>query len=577
MTLHRQFMLLVLGSVALAAVSAGTAQAIAPSRLTDADEKNVNDWLTYHGTYRSYHFSPLDQINADNVSRLKVASMHQPGRSTRGLQSMPLVADGTLYYSGSYSRLFALDGATGELKWSYFPQLDDELVAAQTHSPYNRGIALGNDKVFVGTVDGRLLAVDMKSGKPAWDTKLLDSKRLTVGFTGAPLVVKDTVIIGAQGGEWPYRGPIFGVDAATGAKKWEFFVVGGTDEAKATWGGESWRTGGGGGWMPGTYDAKTNTVWWGTGNPAPLFDWSGSKWKTEGPRPGDNLYTTSVIGLDPDTGKLKFYHQELPHDAWDFDSAVGEFVMIDRDGRELMVHPNKSGFVFVYDRSNAKVANVWRLVQNINFVQNIDPKTGELIGRRDMAEGEHKNLCPAIPGGISWNSGAYSPQTGLYYKVGQEWCMDLQVVKTTPITEPMAQLNIGANFKLRNPEGGKAHGHVSARDPVTGEKKWQVDFPEPPLASLLATAGNLVFVPDARGMLRAYDARSGKELWSHNNGIGHTGGIISYGANGKQYVAVMTGWGSLVGDEFPALFGGPYASMAKDSGTLVVFSLPDAR
>jgi alcohol dehydrogenase (cytochrome c) len=417
----------------------------------------------------------------------------------------------------------------------------------------------------------------MKTGKPAWDTKLIDSKKLTVGFTGAPLVVKDTVIIGAQGGEWPYRGPIFGIDAATGAKKWEFFVVGGTEEAKATWGGESWRTGGGGGWMPGTYDAKTNTVWWGTGNPGPLYDWSGSKWKTEGPRPGDNLYTSSVIALDPDTGKLKFYHQELPHDAWDFDSAVGEFLMIDRDGRELMVHPNKGGFIFVYDRSNAKVANVWRLVQNINFVQNIDPKTGELIGRRDMAEGEHKNLCPAIPGGISWNSGAYSPQTGLYYKVGQEWCMDLEVVKTTPITEPMVQLNIGANFKLRNPEGGKAHGHVSARDPITGEKKWQVDFPEPPLASLLATAGNLVFVPDARGMLRAYDARTGKELWSHNNGVGHNGGIISYGVNGKQYVAVMTGWGSLVGDEYPALFGEPYASMPKDSGVLVVFALPDAR
>jgi alcohol dehydrogenase (cytochrome c) len=577
MTIKRQILMLFAGSVAFASLAAGAAQAIAPSRLTDPDEKNVNDWLTYHGTYRSYHFSPLDQINADNVNRLKVAWMHQPGRSTRGLQSMPLVADGTLYYSGSYSRLFALDGATGQIKWSYFPQLDDDLVAAQTHSPYNRGIALGNDKVFVGTVDGRLIAVDMKTGKPAWDTKLIDSKKLTVGFTGAPLVVKDTVIIGAQGGEWPYRGPIFGVDAATGAKKWEFFVVGGTDEAKATWGGESWRTGGGGGWMPGTYDAKTNSVWWGTGNPAPLYDWSGSKWKTEGPRPGDNLYTSSVIALDPDTGKLKFYHQELPHDAWDFDSAVGEFLMIDRDGRELMVHPNKGGFVFVYDRSNAKVANVWRLVQNINFVQNIDPKTGELIGRRDMAEGQHKNLCPAIPGGISWNSGAYSPQTGLYYKVGQEWCMDLEVVKTNPITEPMVQLNIGANFKLHNPEGGKAHGHVSARDPVTGEKKWQVDFPEPPLASLLATAGNLVFVPDARGMLRAYDARNGKELWSFNNGVGHNGGIISYGVNGKQYVAVMTGWGSLVGDEYPALFGEPFGSMPKDSGALVVYSLPDAR
>ena len=376
-----------------------------------------------------------------------------------------------LYYSGSYSRVFALDGATGQVKWTFFPKLDDDLVAAQTHSPYNRGIALGHGKVFVGTVDGRLIALDMATGKQAWDTKLIDSKKLTVGFTGAPLVVKDKVIIGAQGGEWPGRGPIFGVDANTGEKKWEFFTVAGTEEAKATWGGDSWRTGGGGGWMPGTYDAQTNTVWWGTGNPAPLYDWAGPKWKTEGPRPGDNLYTTSVIGLDPDTGKLKFYHQELPHDAWDFDSSVGEFVMIERDGRNLMVHPNKGGFVFVYDRSNGKVENVWRLVQNINFVKDIDPKTGELIGRRDMVEGAHKNLCPAIAGGISWNSGTYNPQTGLYYKVGQEWCMDLDVVKTTPILEPMAQLNIGANFKLTNPEGGKAHGHVSARDPITGAEE----------------------------------------------------------------------------------------------------------
>ena len=201
------------------------------------------------------------------------------------------------------------------------------------------------DKVYVGTVDGRLIALDMQTGKVAWDTKLIDSKKLTVGFTGAPLFVKDKVIIGAQGGEWPWRGPIFAVDAKTGEKKWEFFTVAGTEDAKASWGGDSWRTGGGGGWMPGTYDAKTNTIWWGTGNPAPLYDWSGADWKTKGPRPGDNLYTTSVIGLDPESGKLKFYHQELPHDAWDFDSSVGEFLLLERDGRDLVVHPNKGRFV----------------------------------------------------------------------------------------------------------------------------------------------------------------------------------------------------------------------------------------
>jgi alcohol dehydrogenase (cytochrome c) len=575
MTARRHMLSLLGGTVALATLIGSPAGAIAPSRLTDPDEQNTNDWLTYHGTYRSYHFSPLDQINTDNVGQLKVAWIHQPGRSTRGLQSMPLVADGTLYYSGSYSRVFALDGATGQVKWSYFPQLDEELVAAQTHSPYNRGIALGNDKVFVGTVDGRLIAIDMKTGKPAWDTKLIDSKRLTVGFTGAPLVVKDTVIIGAQGGEWPYRGPIFGVDTTTGAKKWEFLVVAGTEEAKATWGGESWRTGGGGGWMPGTYDAKTNTVWWGTGNPGPLYDWAGTKWKTDGPRPGDNLYTSSVIGLDPDTGKLKFYHQELPHDAWDFDSAVGEFVMIDRDGRELMVHPNKSGFIFVYDRNDAKIANVWRLVENINFVKNIDPKTGELIGRRDMAAGKHSNLCPAIAGGYSWPSGAYSPKTGLLYRTGYEWCMDLEVVKTEPITEPVAQLNIGADFTMKGPGNEKPWGHIRARDPITGKVKFEIRYQAPPHASLLATGGNLLFVPEADGTFAAYDATNGKKLWSHYNGQGHNGGIITYTAKGKQYVAVMTGWGSLVGDGYGDLWGEPWKTMPKDSGVLKVFALID--
>ena len=279
---HKRLLLLSAAASLATGLAAVPALGVDVSRL-DVTKESPGDWLTYHGTYRSYHFSPLDQINAGNVKQLKVAWMHQPGRSTRGLQSMPLVADGTLYYSGSYSRVFALDGATGQVKWTFFPKLDDDLVKAQTHSPYNRGIALGHGKVFVGTVDGRLIALDMATGKQAWDTKLIDSKKLTVGFTGAPLVVKDKVIIGSQGGEWPWRGPIFGVDANTGEKKWEFFTVAGTEEAKATWGDDSWRTGGGGGWMPGTYDAQTNTVWWGTGNPAPLYDWAGPKWKTEGP------------------------------------------------------------------------------------------------------------------------------------------------------------------------------------------------------------------------------------------------------------------------------------------------------
>jgi PQQ-dependent dehydrogenase (methanol/ethanol family) len=554
----------------IAAAAALTAMAYAPA---SAQSEPSKDWETYHGSYKGWDFSPLKQINTENVKKLKVAFVYQVGHSTRGVQSMPLEKDGVLYFSASYDKVFALKANTGELLWSFVPKLDDELVARQTHSPYNRGMGMGDGKLYIGTLDGRLFAIDMKTGKPVWETKLINSQKLTVGFTGAPLAFKDKVVIGAQGGEWPGRGPLFGVNAKTGEKIWQFDTVAGTPEAEKTWGNESWRTGGGGGWMPGAYDAETNTVWWGVANPAPLYDWGGTDFKNAGPRPGDNLYTSSIIALDPDSGKLKFYHQELPHDAWDFDSAIGEFVQIDKGGKKYYVHPNKSGYVFVYDRADAKIENVWNLVKASNFVKNINPKTGELEGRRDMTEGKQTNLCPAIAGGVSWNSGSYSPDTGLYYKVGNEWCMDLEIVKTQPVTEPAAQLNIGATFTFKDPIGGKAHGHVDGRDPITGKVAWSVDYPEPPLASLLSTAGGLVFVPDARGWLHAHDAKTGKELWSANDGAGHQGGIISYETGGKQYIAVVTGGPSLVSEGYGDLFGEPYKSMEKDTGALIVYTL----
>src|SRR3982750_2412789 len=228
-------------AVAIVAVVAGHARpslAVDPSRIENAD-KNPNDCLTYHGSYKSWHYSALDQINTSNVKNLQVAWMHSPGRVTRGLQSFPLVADGVLYYTGPYSRVFALDAATGQVIWSFIPKLDEDLIAAQTHTPYTRGIALGHGHVYVGSVAGRLFALDMKTGKKVGENKLINSEKLTVGFTGAPLVVKDKVIIGAQGGEWPYRGPIFGVNAKTGEKAWQFFTVGGNEgtasDKRDTW------------------------------------------------------------------------------------------------------------------------------------------------------------------------------------------------------------------------------------------------------------------------------------------------------------------------------------------------------
>lgn len=566
------------GSLVLAATSwsAWAQGELDGNRLNAADQEPGN-WLTYHGTYKSWHYSPLDQINTRNVTQLREAWSHVASRANRGLQGFPLAIDGILYYSSPYNQVYALDGASGQPVWTYKQKLNEDLVARQTHSPYNRGIAAGYGNIYIGTLDGKLAAIDMKTGKLKWETKLIDSEKLTVGFTGAPLVVKDKVIIGAQGGEWPYRGPIFGVNARTGEKVWEFFTVGGNDgngEARNTWGNDAWKVGGGGGWMAGAYDPETNSVWWGTANPAPLYDWAGAKWETEGPRPGINLYTTSVILLDPDTGKLKAYHQEIPHDAWDFDSAVGEFIFVQEGGKKYVVHPNKGGFVFVYDQ-NAKVQNVYRGVDNINFVKDIDPKTGALIGRRDMAEGKHTNLCPAIAGGYSWPSGTYNPKTNLFYRVGFEWCQDLEVIKTEPITEPVVQLNIGANFTMHGPGDQPAYGHIRARDPVSGKVKFEIPYKKaPPHASLLSTGGNLLFVPEADGTLAAFDAANGKRLWQHNDGQGHDGGIITYTAKGKQYVAVMTGWGSLVSDGYGDLWGEPWKSMPKDSGVLKVFALP---
>jgi PQQ-dependent dehydrogenase (methanol/ethanol family) len=568
-------------AVAAALLAGGTAARageIDANALLNAD-KDPNNWIMYHGTYKSWNYSALDQINASNVKDLKIAWMHTPGANKRGVQSVPLAIDGVIYYTTADSVVWALDGATGAFLWKFTPKIDEERAQGTVYNPYNRGVAAGYGKLFVGTVDGRLIAVDMKTGKALWDTQLMSTEKGNKGFTGAPLVVKDKVIIGSNGGEYSgCCGPIFGVDQATGKVAWQFDTVGGDERSRASWKNDTWKQGGGGGWMTGGYDPKTNSVFWGTANPAPDYDWSGDNFMTEGPRPGDNLYTSGVVALDADTGKLKSYFQENPHDNWDFDGAVGEFVMIDRDGKNFVVHPNKGGYVYVYNRDidepPLKIENVWHLGETSNFVQGVDPKTGQLMGRRNLHEGMNKQLCPAIDGAISWNSGSYNPDTGLYYKVGQEFCADQEVVKLDNFAPYSGKLNIGATWNVVAPPGhDKAYGHVDARDPITGKVVWRVEYKYFPLASLLSTKGGLLFVPGADGMLDALDAKTGQKLWSHNDGIGHHGGIISYMAGGKQYIAEVTGWGSHVSGNFKPLYGEPFVSMPTDAGQLVVYGL----
>ena len=559
------------GCVALAGMSAGAAE-LDSNALLNAD-KDATNWVMYHRTYNSWHYSPLDQINASNVKDLKVAWIHNPGSSPHGgIQSFPLAIDGRLYYTIANDQIWAVDGATGAPLWTFKPKIDTDLAGATPYNPYNRGLAAGYGNLYIGTVDGRLIAVDMQTGKQVWDTKLIDVAKGAKGFTGAPLVVNDKVIVGSNGGELAgCCGPIFGVDAKTGKKVWQFDTIASDDRSLATWGNDSWKTGGGGGWMTGGYDPNTNTVFWGTANPAPDYD--------NAMRPGDNLYTSGVIALDPDTGKLKSYFPEVPHDSWDFDGAVGEFVMIDRDGQHYATHPNKGGYVYVYNRdpsnSPLKIENVWHLGETSNFVTGVDPHTGQLQGRHDVTIGKNNNVCPAVDGAISWNNGTYSPDTGLYYKAGQEWCQNMEAQHLPKPADFSGQMYMSATYTPVPAQGhDAAYGHINAVDPITGKKTWEVIYKYPVMASLMSTKGGLLFVPGADGMLDALDAKTGQKLWSANDGTGHDGGIISYEANGKQYIAVTTGWGTYVSQNLATLFGEPFKSMPMDSGVLVVYALP---
>jgi len=562
------------------AVQAGAAE-VTWDRLLNAD-KDPNNWLMYHGSFKGWHYSGLDQINKNNVKNLKMAWIHTPSASKRGIQSFPLVADGVLYYTSSTGQIWALDAATGAFIWKYQAKIDQERADGTFYNPYNRGLAIGYGKVYMGTVDGRMIALDAKTGQVVWDNMILTVEKGNKGFTGAPVIVKDKVLIGANGGELSgCCGPIFAVNAGTGEVEWQYDTIGGDQRSRDSWQNDSWKTGGGGGWMTGSYDPKTNSVWWGTANPAPDYDWAGENWMTEGPRPGTNLYSSSVVVIDADSGKLKAYFSEMPHDAWDFDAAPGEFVQIDRGGKRYMLHPNKGGILFVYnadpdaasDGQVLKVENANLIGKTYNFIKGVNPKTGELIGRRELPLGKHNNVCPAIDGAISWNTGTYNPGTGLYYKITQEWCFDIEVQKVDRPADFSGQAYFGASWTAKNPEGRAAFGTVQARDPITNKLKWEVELKYPPLASLLSTKGGLVFVPGADGTFYALDADSGAKLWSNNNGLGHHGGVISYTAKGKQYVAVVTGWGSHVSGNFGPLFGEPFTSMATDNGQLLVFSL----
>ncbi len=493
------------------------------------------NWPQYHRSSNAWRFSPLTEINKDNVKKLKVAWIHQPGNITHGLQATPIVLDGVLYYISANNNVWAVDAATGKTLWHFEPKLDP--ISKQVfYAAASRGVTVGRGKVFVGTLDGRFMALDQKTGKELWSTQLSDLKTQHGAlFSAPPQLAGDVLFGGTTGGDQPISGKIYAVNADTGKPVWTFEII---KDDQESWPGDSGKRGGGSAWMPGTYDAQSDTIFIGTSNAAP--DFYGVD------RVGDNKYTATLLAIDPKTGKLKWHRQEIPHDVWDFDSAY-EALVVKKDGKDVIVHLNKSGFVFVMDKADGKLENVWQFAENMNWAKGIDPKTGALIEPRRPQPGKRELLCPNLLGARSWNHGAYNPGTGLWYSHAMEVCNEVVAGPDDPASlKAISALSLGIDeIKLVPPPNSKdPYGRLDARDPLTGKLKWSIRYDLPPLSSVLTTAGGLVFTGDMEGHLFAYDADNGNQLWQFNAGSGARGGPVSYAVNGKQYIVIPTGLGS---------------------------------
>jgi len=531
------------------------------ARLNRAVDEPQN-WLTYYGAYESWRYSPLDQINRSNIEQLRPVWAFESGVTDGGLQAAPLVVDGTMYVSTAWNRVFALDAATGEQIWRYDYPRPDQVPGI--YGTWNRGVAVAYGLVFMGTLDNHVVALDRETGEEVWRVEVENSKQCGCNITAAPLVVKDLVITGVTGGDSAHRGYINAFDARTGRHRWRFWTIPGPGEpGHDSWAGDSWIYGGGSTWVTGTYDPELDLLYWAVGNPAADF--------YGGDREGDNLYTDSVVALDPDTGEIQWHYQQIPHDVWDYDTAY-EMVLLDLevDGvmRKTMLNPSKSGYVWLLDRQNGEFLGAWPLVESSNWIEGIDEQ-GRLIGRNEPPVGETSFVCPAIGGGRSWNHGAYSPQTGWFYSTGLEWCQTLTVRQEDP-QEGLAFF--GGEFEMAHPKSGEAHAHLSAYDPVTGERKWRIRHKYPLLASQLATAGGLVFSGDATGRFFALDASDGSELWSFRTGSGHRGSAITYAVGGRQYIATPSGWGSALAGLTTQLW--PEAEDFPSGSSVFVFALP---
>ena len=562
--------------------------AVASAAVTDAmiqnDAKSTGDVLSWGIGTEGQRYSPLKDINVANVGKLVPAwSFSFGGEKQRGQESQPLIHDGKMFVTGSYSRIYALDASTGEKLWKYEHRLPEGIMPCC--DVVNRGAALYDNLVIFATLDAQLIALDQNTGKVVWKDKI-DDYAAGYSNTAAPIIANGLVLTGVSGGEFGVVGRVEARNAKTGEMVWLRPTVEGhmgytydkdgnkkeagiSGTTNATWKGDMWKTGGAATWLGGSYDSKTGLAYFGTGNPAP---WNSHL------RPGDNLYSTSTVAVDVKTGQIKWHYQSTPNDGWDYD-GVNEFITFDMNGKRVGAKADRNGFMYVNDATTGKLENAFPFVKKITWAKGIDMKTGRPIfdpanrpgdpTKMDGKKGETVFSAPSFLGGKNQQPMAYSPDTGLFYVPANEWGMEIW---NEPITYKKGAAYLGAGFTIKTLPGFDYIGALRAMNPKTGKIEWEITNNAPLWGGVLTTGGNLVFWGTPEGFLKAADAKTGKEVWKFQTGSGVVAPPVTWkGKDGQQYVAVVSGWGGAV-----PLWGGDVASKVnylEQGGSVWVFKL----
>jgi len=547
------------------------------SALRSADQDTGN-WLLYGRTYDDHRFSPLNQINEQTVSNLGLSWSRELG-TTRGLEATPLVEDGIIYTTGSWSVVYAMDAKTGEVRWTYDPKVSRERAYFICCDVVNRGVALYNGRVYVGTLDGRLITLDQKTGTPAWTVATTDPAK-AYSITSAPRIAKGLVIIGNAGAEYGVRGYVSAYDAETGKEAWRFYTVPGDpaqgfeskamENAAKTWTGEWWKAGGGGNpWEGAAYDPALDLVYFGTAN--------ATAWYRAIRGSGDSLYTASIIAVHGRTGELAWYFQTTPGDNWDYDATqplMQADLNIGGRTRKAIMQANKNGFFYVLDRETGEFISGAAFAGGVTWATGLDPKTGRPIEAPGVAESNPVIVSPSPNGAHNWHPMAFSPSTGLVYLPAKSSSQFLHA-PDAKWKYDSKRLNLGLSVFYDGPLSAKLgsmpaeKGELVAWDPVGQKAAWRASYPTTEGGGVLATAGNLVFQGRGDGIVAAYRATDGAQLWKFDAGTGVIAPPVTYSVNGAQYISVMVGWGG-----GPGMFNGPGSGTVKPGyGRILTFAI----